>query len=460
MPETIELWGVSDPNISAQLALAFKLDLFKREAGLDVSCKFIESGTTMANDVLNAEKPPFAFTQTPITALLLHEKGVRTKLVAPLADIAGTQQVIIRASSGIATPKDLHGKRMGMARGAAIYLALQHMAKDCSVDLNLVHFLDLLPHEQLEAFKAGTIDAIASWEPWTTRAQQIGGLFYFSGTHSKIPGMEGNINWLTNQSCLIVPDAQLEKQPELVVAILTVLRKATDLINNHRKNVADALASFFGISQIELLFAMQKNAYSLTITNLFRLGILGFRDFFYESGRISSKFPENVLYETTCLRQVDPALVFLEDTTSQDVTIIEEDGIYYRNDFTLHGAALGFLVADDSRYVRAALTRAVKSIGGTVVGEATSGSEVLEIVAHTHVDVVTVDLSMPGVSGLEAIKILLQIDPAVTVIVISGMDLQEVQEEVFNMGAKMYIQKPFDLQKVTAVLAKAVSASE
>ena len=56
MPETIELWGVSDPNISAQLALACKLDLFKREAGLDVSCKFIESGTTMADDVFNAEK--------------------------------------------------------------------------------------------------------------------------------------------------------------------------------------------------------------------------------------------------------------------------------------------------------------------------------------------------------------------------------------------------------------------
>ena len=126
MPEKLEIWGVNDPNISAQLALAYKLDLFKREAGLDVSCKFIESGTTMPDDVLNAEKKPFAFTQTPITTLLLHERGLSTKLVAPLADIAGTQQVIINKSSGIAHPKDLHGKQIGMARGAAIYLALKH----------------------------------------------------------------------------------------------------------------------------------------------------------------------------------------------------------------------------------------------------------------------------------------------------------------------------------------------
>ena len=44
--DDIEIWGVQDPNVSAQLALAVKLDLFKREADLDVTCKFLESGTT------------------------------------------------------------------------------------------------------------------------------------------------------------------------------------------------------------------------------------------------------------------------------------------------------------------------------------------------------------------------------------------------------------------------------
>jgi ABC-type nitrate/sulfonate/bicarbonate transport system substrate-binding protein/CheY-like chemotaxis protein len=460
MSETIELWGVSDPNISAQLALAYKLDLFKREAGLDVSCKFIESGTTMPDDVLNAEKKPFAFTQTPITTLLLHERGLSTKLVAPLADIAGTQQVIINNSSGIAHPKDLHGKQIGMARGAAIYLALKHMAQDYNLDLNKINFIDLLPHAQLEAFKSREIDVIASWEPWTTKAQRLGGEFYFSGTRSEIPGMEGNINWLINQSCLIVPDKHLETHPELVVAVLNVLRKATDLINNHRKNVADVLASFFGVNQLDLLFAMQKNTYSLTVTNLFRLGILEFRNFLYDSGKISSKFPEHLLYDITFLRQVDRSLVFLEDTFSQDITIVEEDGIYYRQNFALRpdGKPLKFLLADDSRYVRAALAKAVKNIGGEIVGEATTGSEVIERFAHLQSDVITMDLSMPGVSGVEAIKIISQIDPNVAIIVISGINLQEVREEVFNLGAKMFITKPFDLEKVTSVLSKTINA--
>lgn len=459
MSETIELWGVSDPNISAQLALAYKLDLFKREAGLDVSCKFIESGTTMPDDVLNAERKPFAFTQTPITALLLHEKGLSTKLVAPLADIAGTQQVIINKSSGISHPADFYGKQIGMARGAAVYLALKHMAQDYNIDLNKVRFIDLLPQAQLEAFKSGKIDLIASWEPWTTKAQRMGGEFFFSGTQSEIPGMEGNVNWLINQSCLIVPDEHLETDPELVIAILNVLRKATDLINTHRKNVADVLASFFGVNRLDLLFAMQKNTYSLMVTNLFRLGILTFRDFLYDSEKISSKFSEHHLYDISFLQQVDRSLVFLEDTSSQDITIVEEDGIYYRQDFALrtNGTALKFLLADDSRYVRASLAKAVKDIGGEVVGEATTGSEVIERFAHLQLDVVTMDLSMPGVSGVEAIKIISQIDPNVTIIVISGIDLQEVREEVFNLGANMFITKPFDLEKVTSVLTKAIN---
>jgi two-component system chemotaxis response regulator CheY len=108
--------------------------------------------------------------------------------------------------------------------------------------------------------------------------------------------------------------------------------------------------------------------------------------------------------------------------------------------------------------VRTALAKAVKNIGGEIVGEATTGSEVIERFAHLQSDVITMDLSMPGVSGVEAIKIISQIDPNVAIIVISGINLQEVREEVFNLGAKMFITKPFDLEKVTSVLSKLINA--
>jgi CheY-like chemotaxis protein len=107
MPKQLEIWGAGDPNISAQLALATRLNLFKQEAGLEVSCRFFESGTTITTEILKAEHKPFAFAQTPITAIQLHDNGYSTKGVAPLADIAGTQQVVIHPRSGIVHPKDL-----------------------------------------------------------------------------------------------------------------------------------------------------------------------------------------------------------------------------------------------------------------------------------------------------------------------------------------------------------------
>jgi two-component system chemotaxis response regulator CheY len=67
------------------------------------------------------------------------------------------------------------------------------------------------------------------------------------------------------------------------------------------------------------------------------------------------------------------------------------------------------------------------------------------------------DLSMPGMSGIEAIKTILQIDPGVTIIVISGMNLQEIRKEVFNLGVKMFITKPFDARTVTDIFTRLFS---
>lgn len=461
MSNTIELWGVKDPNISAQLALVDQLDLFKREAGLDVRCTFLESGTTMVEDLLQAEAKPFAFTQTPLTALRLHEQGFSTKIVAPLADIAGAQQVIVSQASHITAPSDLVDKQIGIARGAAVYLALKNMAKDCNVDLENARFVDLLPHEQLEAFKEGKVDVIASWEPWTTKALVMGGHFYFSGNRSEIPGLEGDINWLINQSCLIVPDSVLQEDADTLVRILNVLRKANDLLNHHRNKVLQPLADFFGLTKVELMFAMQKNHYSMAVTNLFRLGVLGFRDFLIEHGELSSTYTEEELYDLSYLQQIDSSLIFLEETVHQNFSILEKDGIYYREDFAIetHGPFLKVLLADDSRFVRNTLSKAINQIGGEVIAEATTGSEVIHKFAFLQPDVITIDLSMPGVSGIEAIKVLLQIDPAISIIVISGTDLQEVREEVFNLGVKMFISKPFDPMKVATLLQNAQNAA-
>lgn len=458
MPEKIEIWGVKDPNISAQLALAEKLDLFKRVAGLDVTCKFMESGTTMPDDVLNAVEKPFAFTQTPITNILLHEQGYHTKLVAPLADIAGTQQVVVNDARGIVNPRDFEGKRIGIAQGAAVLIAIKNMAKDCNVNLDNVEFVNLMPHDQLAAFGDEKIDAIACWEPWTTKAQTMGGKFYFSGARSEIPGIEGDVNWLVNQSCLIVPDEHLKQQPDTVISILKVLKDATDVINQRRKDVSKVLASFFGISRLELMMAMQKNKYSILMDSLFRIGVLAFRDFLHENGRVTTRFSEHLLYEPKFLKHVNPSLVRLETSNAPQIPIIEKNGVYYRENLSLQldNTPLKFLLADDSRFVRASLRQAVQIIGGDVLGEATTGNEAIEMFQSLRPNFVTMDLSMPGVSGVDAIKGILHTDPDVNIIVISGTNLEEVREEVFKLGAKMFITKPFDPMQVATIIGSTV----
>ncbi len=453
MSKQIEIWGTTDPNISAQLELAIRMDLFK-EAGLDVSSKFVESGTTMPADILSADKKPFAFTQTPITAIRLHDKGLSSKVVAPLADIAGTQQIVIHPDRGIVQPKDLEGKRIGIAQGAAVYMAVRNMARDYDIDLDNIEFVDLLPHEQVAAFKEGRIDAIACWEPWTTRARNMGGQLYFSGARSEIPGMEGDVNWLVDQACLMIPDEHLNQHEEEVLAVLNVLKKATDFINKHRKDAAKELAGFFDLTEQELITIMRKNLYSMRFDNLFRIGILGFRDFLYNDGRISTMLSEQELYDITLLKKVDPTLVSLEETVSQDISIVGKAKVYYRKEMTLYsnGQDIQFLVADDSKVVRSSLVQTVEILGGEVVGEATTGKEAIDMFKDLRPNFITMDLSMPGMSGIDAIKEILNIEPNANIIVISGTDHKELREEVFNLGAKIFIVKPFDPLQVAEIV--------
>ncbi len=456
MAEQIEIWGVRDPNISAQLALAMKLDLFQKQAGLDVSCHFIESGTTMPQEVFDAAKKPFAITQTPITCILLHEKGLSTKIVAPLAEIAGTQQLIVHKDSRIATPKDLEGKRIGMAKGSAVYIALTNMAKDCHVDLDQVYFINLMPSDQVTAFSQHRLDAIACWEPWTSSAVSAGGQFYFSGTRSEIPRLEGDVNWLINQSCLIVPDEVIERDRERLIAVLRVLHQATLQINYAFQEVVDLLAEFFGKTQAELASIMRKNVYSMTMDSLFRIGVLSLRDFLYDNGRVSLRFAENQLYRTDLLRDMDPALVLLQKEASKGLNIFEKDGIYYQDNTRFHldppNAPLRFLLSDDSTVVRSFLHKTLQYLDADIVGEATTGHEAIELFLKLRPNFITMDLSMPGMSGVDAIRNIRQIDQHVNIIVISGIDVQEVREEVFNLGVNMFIKKPFKPEKAADVI--------
>ncbi len=105
-----------------------------------------------------------------------------------------------------------------------------------------------------------------------------------------------------------------------------------------------------------------------------------------------------------------------------------------------------------TRFVRTCLTQVVKIVGGEILGEATTGSEAIEMFAQLRPNFVTMDLSMPGISGVDAIQRIRQIDPDVNIVVISGVNLEEVRTELFDLGVKIFITKPFDPTLVAEII--------
>lgn len=454
MAEKIKLWGVKDPNVSSQLILAEKLGFFKEE-GLDVSYRLIQSGTTMPREILRARIKPFAWTQTIITTLILQEQGLDVQVIAPLADISGTQQVIIRKDSGIAHPRDLEGRKVGMAEGAAIYIAMQNMAKDFGIDIAQVEFVNFLPRQQFNAFQKGEIDVMACWEPWTSRAEEAGGVFYFSGTESRIPDNEGAVNWLIDQSMLMTTVERIEQEPDLLCAVIRAMLKATQYTAENLKEAAHLLTDPLSIGYFEARHMLEHNRYDMRMDSMFRLGLYSIRELLYMSNLISTLTEEDRLYTTDLLRQVDPALVNIDLSQQAEVAVTMANEVYVRQGASLSLNAsrpISFLLADDSTVIRKILKDLIASLEGTVAGEATTGREAIDQYKRLAPEIVIMDLSMPDTTGLEAIAAILDFNPRANIIVLSGSNFPETRKEAFDLGAKMFIPKPFDLERVSGAI--------
>jgi len=117
------------------------------------------------------------------------------------------------------------------------------------------------------------------------------------------------------------------------------------------------------------------------------------------------------------------------------------------------------LVADDSLFVRSCLRKIIQEAGYEVVGEAENGRVAADLYDKIRPDVVTMDITMPEVSGLEAIKIIKSLDPGAKIIVISAMGLEPSVKEAFSSGARGFITKPFLPDKVIEELNAVTGAA-
>lgn len=112
------------------------------------------------------------------------------------------------------------------------------------------------------------------------------------------------------------------------------------------------------------------------------------------------------------------------------------------------------LIADDLKFIKLVLRDLVEKAGFRVVGEASNGEEAIELYQDKRPDVVLMDITMPKVDGLTAMKEILKIDPEAKIIMCSALGQQSLIVQALQMGARDFIVKPFREERVVASIKK------
>lgn len=114
------------------------------------------------------------------------------------------------------------------------------------------------------------------------------------------------------------------------------------------------------------------------------------------------------------------------------------------------------LVVDDAVFMRMMIKDILQKNGFEVVGEAANGSMAIEEYKKVNPDITTMDITMPEMDGIAAVKEIKKIDPNAKVIMCSAMGQQAMVMEAIQAGAKDFIVKPFQGDRVVEALTKAL----
>ncbi len=114
------------------------------------------------------------------------------------------------------------------------------------------------------------------------------------------------------------------------------------------------------------------------------------------------------------------------------------------------------LIVDDAAFMRMMIKEILTKNNFTVVGEASDGLQAVEKFKELNPDLVTLDITMPEMDGIAALKEIKKIDPNARVIMCSAMGQQAMVIEAIQAGAKDFIVKPFQADRVIEAIRKAL----
>lgn len=106
------------------------------------------------------------------------------------------------------------------------------------------------------------------------------------------------------------------------------------------------------------------------------------------------------------------------------------------------------LVCDDAIFMRTMISDILSQAGYEVVGEAETGTQAVERFSELNPDLVTMDIVMPGMGGIDAVREILKIAPGAKILMCSAMGQQALVIEAIQAGAKDFVVKPFQPSRV------------
>jgi len=120
---------------------------------------------------------------------------------------------------------------------------------------------------------------------------------------------------------------------------------------------------------------------------------------------------------------------------------------------------LKLLIVDDSNVIRRRIERCQQIEHLEVVGLAANGVEAIEIFRRTDPDVVTMDITMPQMDGIECVEQLVAIKPHVLILIISALADKATAVEAMEKGANGFLNKPFSDRQLNEALEELIGGA-
>ncbi|WP_026906931.1 response regulator [Paucisalibacillus globulus] len=115
------------------------------------------------------------------------------------------------------------------------------------------------------------------------------------------------------------------------------------------------------------------------------------------------------------------------------------------------------LITDDAAFMRMQLKDIVTKLGHEVVGEAENGLIAIEQAKELQPDLITMDITMPEMNGVDATREIRKALPAAKIIMCSAMGQQSMVVDAIQAGANDFIVKPFNMDRIKESLSKVLS---